>query len=181
MLEVKSNRRAALMLAALLALGACGGGATEEEAGQAGGKEAAEASAPADSGGGAPEAADDFYLGKPRDDVERYFGLYGDPGRGQFFVTEAKRPKYAEQAPEIPPGYLAIGAMWGDVAPMSMKSLSETKFEQVDLSDFAPDEPSVAEFAFGPDGIAVALTFTSGSFSDFGRRVRVGNLPEEWQ
>ncbi len=30
MLEVKSNRRAALMLAALLALGACGGGATEE-------------------------------------------------------------------------------------------------------------------------------------------------------
>ena len=180
MLEVKSNRRAALMLAALLALGACGGGATEE-AGRAGGKEAAEASAPADSGGGAPEAADDFYLGKPRDDVERYFGLYGDPGRGQFFVTEAKRPKYAEQSPEIPPGYLAIGAMWGDVAPMSMKSLSETKFEQVDLSDFAPDEPSVAEFEFGPDGIAVALTFTSGSFSDFGRRVRVGNLPEEWQ
>ena len=47
--------------------------------------------------------------------------------------------------------------------------------------DFAPDEPSVAEFEFGPDGIAVALTFTSGSFSDFGRRVRVGNLPEEWQ
>ena len=180
MLEGKSNRRAALMLAALLALGACGGGATEE-AGRAGGKEAAEASAPADLGGGAPEAADDFYLGKPRDDVERYFGLYGDPGRGQFFITEAKRPKYAEQSPEIPPGYLAIGAMWGDVAPMSMKSLSETKFEQVDLSDFAPDEPSVAEFQFGPDGIAVALTFTSGSFSDFGRRVRVGNLPEEWQ
>ena len=47
MLEVKSNRRAALMLAALLALGACGGGATEE-VGRAGGKEAAEASAPAD-------------------------------------------------------------------------------------------------------------------------------------
>ena len=179
MLNVKSNRCAALMLAVLLGLGACGGSGTEE-AGEADSGEEAEASGTMDSSGDAPEPTDDFYLGEPRHDVQRYFGLYGDPGRGQFFVTEAKRPKYAEQAPEIPPGYLAIGAMWGDVAPMSMKSLSETKFEQVDLSDFAPDEPSVAEFEFGPDGIAVALTFTSGSFGGFGRRARVGNLPEEW-
>ncbi len=176
MFEVKSNRRATLMLAVLFALGACDGVATEH-----GGGEAAKASTPADSGDAAPETADRFYLGTPRDDVQRYFGLYGDPGRGQFFVTEAKRPKWAEQAPEIPPGHLAIGAMWGDVAPMHMKSLSETKFQQVDLSDFAPDTPNVAEFEFGPDGNAVALTFTSGSFSEFNRRVRVGDLPKEWR
>ena len=138
-------------------------------------------SEPADSGGTAPEPSGDFHLGEPRDDVKRFFGIYGEAGRGQFFVTEAKRPKFAEQAPEIPPGYLAIGAMWGDVAPMHMKSFSETKFEHVDLSDFAPDEPSVAEFEFGPDGNAVALTFTGGGFSEFGRRVRLSDLPEDWQ
>ena len=126
-------------------------------------------------------ASGDFHLGEPRDDVERYLGLYGEPGRGQFFVTEAKRPKYAEQSPEMPPGYLAIGAMWGDVAPMHMKSHSETKFEQVDLSDFAPEKPNVAEFEFGPDGKAVALTFTSGGFTEYGRRVRVGDVPDQWR
>lgn len=186
MLAVKSNRKsdprgarmlAAPMLAALFALGACGGGGAIEQAG--GGTEPP--AARADSGRGAPQPAGDYYLGTPRDDVKRYFGLYGDPGRGQFFVTEAKRPKYAEQSPEIPPGYLAIGAMWGDVAPMSMKSLSGTKFEQVDISDFAPPEPNIAEFEFGPGGKAVAMTFTSGALSEFGRRSRVGDLPAEWR
>lgn len=168
------------MLAAMLAAGACGGGGTDESDGANSG-EATEASAPIDSNGGAPEPSDNFYLGEPRENLERYFGLYGDPGRGQFFVTEAKRPEYAERAPEIPPGYLAIGAMWGDVAPMHMKSISEMKFEQVDLSDFAPDEPNVAEFELGSDGDAAALTFTSGGLSEFGRRARVGDLPEEWR
>jgi hypothetical protein len=178
MLDGRSSRPAALILVALFALVNCGDGSG---GGGTGSDKAVEVTSRAESGGGANESSQEFYLGKPRDDVDRYFGLYGEPGRGQFFVTEAKRPKYAEQAPEIPPGYLAIGAMWGDVAPMSMKSFSATKFQQVDLSDFAPDTPNVAEFELGPDGNAVALTFTSGAFSEFGRRVRVGQLPEEWR
>lgn len=132
----------------------------------------------------AASKADSFYLGEPRDDVQRFFGVYGDPNnptelRGQFFVTEAKRPREAEQAPEIPPGYLAIGAMWADVAPMSMMSLSDSTFQQIDLSDFAPAEPTVVEFEFGADGKATALTFTTG-FQEFRHRVRIGELPEGW-
>jgi len=180
MLTVKSNRRAAYVMVVLLAVAACGCSWTDE-AGRADNGEAAGASPPIDSGGETPQPPGNFHLGEPRDDLERYLGLYGDPGRGQFFVAEARRPEYAEQAPEIPPGYLAIGAMWGDVAPMHMKSHSEMKFEQVDLSDFAPDEPSVAQFEFGPDGRAVALTFTSGGMSEFGRRPRVGDLPADWR
>ena len=170
--------QAVLALSVSLLLTACGGGQVSETSAVPGTSETNES----DQAG----AQEGFYLGEPRDDIERYLGVYGDPNepdnpRGQFFVAEAKRPKYAEQAPEIPPGYLAIGAMWGDVAPMSMKSLSETKFEQVDLSDFASPEPNVAEFELGPDGNAAALAFTSGGFSEYGRRVRVGDLPAEWQ
>ncbi len=173
MLEARWNQLAVLVLSTLFVLASCGNGL--------GNGESAGVSASVDSGDDAPEPSNEFYLGERRDDLERFFGLYGEPGRGQFFVTSAKRPKHAEKAPEIPPGYLAIGAMWGDIAPMNMKSLSETKFEQVDLGDFAPDTPNVAEFELGPDGNPVALAFTSGSFSEFGRRVRIGDLPEKWR
>ena len=172
MLRAKSHGRWALMLAGLLVLGACGGGSTD--AGGGSGGEAASGSTPTDSGGG-------FFLGERLDHVERYFGLYGEQGVGQFFVVEAKRPLEAERAPKIPPGYLAIGAMWADVAPMYMKSLSENKFEQVDQSDFAPEVLNVAEFEFGPDGKPVALTFTQGDLSQYGRRERIGDVPAEWQ
>lgn len=133
------------------------------------------------------EAESGFHLGEPLADVQRYVGVYGDPnapdeGRGQFFVAEAKRPRGAEQAPEIPPGYLAIGAMWADVAPMNMKSLSESRFEQVDLSSFPPAELAVAEFEFGADGQATTLTFTRGSgLTEFGTRERLRDLPDDWR
>ncbi len=162
--------------AAVLALAACGGGNGDETVRAP----AAERSAVSE------KSTDDFPLGEARNDIERFFGLYGDPAapgnpRGQVFVIEAKRPKFAEQAPEIPPGYLAIGAMWGDVAPMYMKSVSEATFEQVDLGDFAPAEPNVAEFELGPDGKAFGLTFTSGGFSRLGRLARIGDSPPDWQ
>ena len=171
-------------LALVLALlAACGGAPGGGESGASAVEDTATEETP--TAGQEPES--DYYLGKPLADVERYVGLYGDPaspeeGRGQFFVTEAKRPAGAEQAPEIPPGYLAIGAMWADVAPMNMQSLSESRFEQVDLSSFPPEELAVAEFEFGADGTATALTFTSGSgLTEFGRRERLGDLPEEWR
>ena len=46
-------------------------------------------------------------LGEPLADPSRYYGLYASadrPDRRQWFVAEAKRPAYAEQAPEVPPG-----------------------------------------------------------------------------
>jgi hypothetical protein len=162
------------MVAGLLA--ACGGGSTDGS-----GSAAGEGNAPANSSGGAEKSGGTFFLGEPLDDVERYFGLYGEQGIRQFLVIEAKRPKYAEKAPEVPPGYVAIAAMWADVSPMYMKSLSESKFEQVDLSDFAPEVLNVAEFEFGPDGKPVALAFTQGDLSQYGRRERIGDVPAEWQ
>jgi hypothetical protein len=123
-------------------------------------------------------AQDSFPLGEPRNDLERFYGVYGDPndnsGRN-FFVTQARTPPYAEQAPQIPEGYLMIGAMWGDVAPWYMKSVSETRFEQQWVNSGA--EPIVVEFELDPDGNAVALSFDT-VFADRGRLARVGDLPE---
>jgi hypothetical protein len=123
-------------------------------------------------------AQEAFPLGEPRDDLARFYGLYGDPsdpnGRN-FFVTEAVTPPFAEQAPQIPPGYIMIGAMWGDVAPWYMKSLSETRFEQ--QWTMAGMEPIIVEFELDNDGNAIAITFETG-FADRGRLHRIGDLPE---
>ena len=183
MLLVELRVRAALTLAGLLVLGACGGNTADEGGGsnEPTGAGSASGNASTASGAGADNAGGGHHLGEPRDDVERFFGLYGEQGVGQFFVVEAKRPPEAEQAPEIPPGYLSIGAMWADVAPWYMKSLSDNTFEQANKTSFGPQEMHVAEFEFGPDGKAVALTFTKGSSSKFGRRERVGDVPEEWR
>jgi len=181
-----SNGQAALILATFLLLAACGGGASNEsDATNAGG-----ATAPPSGPAGAKTEAktvteSDYWLGAPRDDIARFLGTYGDAanpdqGRGKFVVMEAKRPREAEQAPEIPPGYLMIAPIWADVANLSMKSLSDTTFEHVTLSDFAPPEPIVVEFELGPDGNAVALTFTSG-MGEFGRRQRLGDIPADWR
>lgn len=164
----------ALALLGLLSATACGSE-------QAGGDAQQSAVATEPSSENASGETNEFYLGEPRDDIERFFGLYGPPDGRKMFVTEAKRPEYAERAPEIPPGYLAIGAMWGDVAPMQMRSLSETAFEHANRADSAPGEPSIAEFEIGPDGDAVALTFTQGIFVDMGRLERAGDLPEKWR
>jgi hypothetical protein len=119
-------------------------------------------------------------LGEPRDDLERFYGVYGDPdnpGR-DFFVKEAEAPIWMERL-NIPPGYLMIGAMWGDVAPWYMKSLSETEFEQ-GIVPGHQEEPLMVTFEFGEDSTAVALTFET-MFDDRGRLERLGDLPEEWR
>lgn len=121
------------------------------------------------------QADKEYTLGEPRDDLERFYGLYGDGSGKNFFVTRAKRPEYAEK--QIPPGYLMIGAMWGDVAPWYMKSVSETRFEQQWVNPAS--EPVIAEFELDSDGDARAIIFET-VFADRGRLTRVGNLPEGW-
>ncbi|MDZ7842401.1 MAG: hypothetical protein U5R46_16500 [Gammaproteobacteria bacterium] len=145
----------------------------QEPADSAGGS-GAEASA---SGGDAVAPSDESYpLGEPRDDLERFHGVYGDGASNRnFFVTAAEPPRYSEQ--EIPPGYLMIGAMWGDVAPWYMKSLSETRFEQQWVNPGG--EPITAVFEVDGDGKARALVFET-VFADRGRLERVGDLPEGW-
>lgn len=116
-------------------------------------------------------------LGAPRDDLERFFGVYGEPdGRRNFFVAEARSQPDARDP--VPSGYLMIGAMWGDAAPWYMKALEETRFEQAWVGEYQP-EPLTVVFELGPDGRAVALRFET-LFDDRGRLERVGDLPEGW-
>lgn len=115
-------------------------------------------------------------LGTPRDDLQRFYGVYGVAGeRRNFFVSEASAS--AGENP-VPPGYLMVGAMWGDVQPWHMKSLSDTRFEQAYVGQYQ-DSPLVVEFHTDGDGNAVALTF-SGMFEDRGRLERIEDLPEGW-
>ena len=105
----RSNGFVVLILSILLALTACGGTVGDENAVETAAPPAESRVSTADQTAStmagpvsesATEEGGSFWLGEPRDDVGRFFGLYGDadhpePGRGQFFVTEAKRPEYA--------------------------------------------------------------------------------------
>lgn len=119
-----------------------------------------------------------FALGEPRDDLERFYGVYGSddrPGR-DFFVTRARNR--AMEGREIPPGYLMIGAMWGDVAPWYMKAVGELRFEQQWTNPGA--EPLVVEFVTDGEGRAVGMRFVSGFLADRGQVERHEDLPEGW-
>ncbi|NBB92826.1 MAG: hypothetical protein GVY32_06645 [Gammaproteobacteria bacterium] len=129
-----------------------------------------------------PDAESDndepFALGQPRDDLERFHGVYGSddrPGR-DFFVTRARNQ--AIEGREIPPGYLMVGAMWGDVAPWYMKSVGDLRFEQQWTNPGA--EPLVVEFVTGRDGQARGMRFVGGFLADRGEVERQGDLPEGW-
>jgi hypothetical protein len=135
-----------------------------------------EAASEAADGGSAGPSDEPYPLGEPRDDLERFYGVYGDgQSRRDYFVTEAKSPRDAER--KVPPGYLMIGAMWGDVAPWYMKAVSETRFEQQWVNPAA--QPLVVEFELDGDGNARAIVLES-AFEDRGRLERVGDLPEGW-
>lgn len=139
----------------------------------------AEATAPA-ADEGADEASTKW--GPPLKHPEHYYGLYSnaDAPNRVWFVKKAERPMWAERAPEIPPGHLAVGAMFGDVAPWNMKTLSDTEFEQAEVSDAQP-EPVSVEFDLGDDGRAFAFSFTNKTSASEGPLVRQGDLPEEWR
>lgn len=119
-----------------------------------------------------------YALGEPRQDLHRFYGVYGsadEPGR-DFFVARAENRMMEGRG--IPPGYLMVGAMWGDVAPWYMKSLGELRFEQQWTRPGA--EPLVVEFETDENGNAVAMRFLSGFLADRGRVEREGELPEGW-
>ena len=195
MLELRFNRPGVVMFMAFLTLSACGReSASEGGTGEGDTSPAAFSASQSSEAAARPDAVHEtalsssgeehggYWLGEPRDDLERFFGLYGDtnhPGR-DFFVAEAKRPEWAEQAPEIPPGYLVIGAMWGDVSPWNMKAVSDTRFEQQSLGDVRPAEPIGVVFEVGEDKNAVGITFET-VFDDRGPLKRLGDLPEEWR
>ena len=115
-------------------------------------------------------------------DPTLYYGVYASAERPdqKWFINEAKRPTFAEQAAEVPPGHLALGAFFGDVASYHLKTLSETVFTQAWLSD-QQLEPVSIEFELGGDGHAVAFSFTDKKNAPLGRLERQGDIPEGWE
>ncbi len=125
-----------------------------------------------------PKDGEPHPLGEPRDDLVRFFGIYGSPVNigDNLFVTRAKPPADSDQ--DIPGGYLMIGSM-KDAPSWYMKSVSETKFEQQWVDD-SQAGPLIVEFEVGPNGRALALKFET-LFADRGRLPRIRNVPIEWR
>jgi hypothetical protein len=115
-------------------------------------------------------------LGEPRDDLERFHGLYELPDRPgrQLFVARARD---ANGEGDFPDGYIMIGAMWGDAANWYMVSQGDTSFEQGWVNGGM--EPVTVSVETGPDGRATAMAIQS-AFMDYDRMERVGDLPEGW-
>lgn len=114
-------------------------------------------------------------LGAPRDDLARFYGIYGTPGDEfgrDYLVAPAEAPMGREL--RIPEGYLMIVARWGDVAPWYMAATGDTRFERRMRGDFG--SAAVVSFETGPDGQAEALILET-SPDDRDRLDRLDDLP----
>ncbi|WP_425408137.1 hypothetical protein [Hyphococcus sp.] len=122
-------------------------------------------------------AEEDYALGEPRTDLERFYGLYALPDNPdrQLFVAPATSPNPDRP---IPNGYLMVGAMWGDAANWYMKSEADTRFVQQWVSPGG--SPIKVEFKTGANGAAEFMTFTS-DYMNYQDMPRVSDLPDDWQ
>jgi len=64
------------------------------------------------------------FQGEPRNDLERFIGLYGDPAE-----SNPNRKLWVTVSCD---GYLVSGALWGDVSPWWMKSAGDKVFTYQD-------------------------------------------------
>lgn len=84
-------------------------------------------------------------LGPPRDDLERFHGLFANPDDGPqraiFLVRDCD-------------GHLVTGPMWADVAPWTLRSVGDTEFVY-DGDSFTG--PFRLVISVGPDGKAVSV------------------------
>jgi hypothetical protein len=104
--------------------------------------------------------------GKPRNDLERFTGIYGDPAE----KNETRR-LWVQVSCD---GYLVSGALWGDASPWWMKSESDKVFTYKDsFSNLR------MEFVTGSDGKAVKmihdLSFMKSPLE------RLGPIPDDWK
>ncbi len=68
--------------------------------------------------------AEERSRGKSRDDLERFVGLYSDPGS-----DETNRTVFVTVSCD---GYLVVGPMWADVGPWWMRSAADKVFTYSD-------------------------------------------------
>lgn len=177
MTGIRQTLVCASIVLTVLAVGACGASEPSGEAATTPATQTRDAPA-ARSEASEPAAADDRF-GPALEAPQLYYGIYAaaETPEREWFVTEAKRPQYAEHALEVPPGHLMIGALFGDVAPWQMRTLSATEFEQAWVAE--GQSPVTVRFDLDADGRAVAMTFTDPTLGDEGRLERRGDLPED--
>ena len=101
--------------------------------------------------------------GKARDDLDRFKGIYGDPGDRDrlrtLFVTVSCD------------GYLVTGPMWADVGPWWMRSAAETVFTYSD---------SFTNFSMEFTGAGETTTLKHDLEGVHSPMRRLGPLPNEW-
>lgn len=100
--------------------------------------------------------------GQPREDLERFKGVYGDPDD-----PESTRQLWVNVSCD---GYLVVGAMWGDAAPWWMRSESENVFTLEDSFNNIRMEFGTSESL----QMNHNLEFMENPLQ------RVGDLPEDW-
>lgn len=97
--------------------------------------------------------------GQPRDDLDRFKGVYGDPDE-----PESTRQLWVNVSCD---GYLVVGAMWGDAAPWWMRSENENTFS-------LEDSFNNIQIEFESNQMSHNLEFMESPLQ------RVGSLPDDW-
>ena len=104
--------------------------------------------------------------GQPRNDLQRFTGLYGDPE-----ATDSNRKLWVTVSCD---GYLVSGAMWGDASPWWLTSESENIFTYEDSFNSLR-----IEFQTGADGNAVQMNHDLDFLNS--PLIRTGPLPDDWE
>lgn len=102
-------------------------------------------------------------LGPPRDDLDRFVGLYGDPNR-----TDKNRMLWVAKGCT---GHLVAGAYWGDASPWWMRSTSEVVFEATVFGG----EVLRFEFPAHSQTMVHELDYMPSPLP------RLGPLPDDWE
>ena len=102
-------------------------------------------------------------MGTPRDDLDRFLGLYGDPNR-----ADEHRTLWVAKSCD---GYLVAGASWGDASPWWMRSMSDTAFEATVFGG----EKLGFEFPAQPQSMVHQLDYMPNPLP------RIGPLTDDWQ
>jgi hypothetical protein len=112
------------------------------------------------------EDKNDNSLGKPRNDLERFTGIYGDPSE----KNETRR-LWVQVSCD---GYLVSGALWGDASPWWMKSESDKVFTYKDSFNELK-----MEFVTGSNGKAVNMVHDLSFMKT--PLERLGPIPDDWE
>ena len=110
-----------------------------------------------------PKESKPHPLGTPRDDLDRFLGLYGDPNR-----VDKNRTLWVNQSCD---GYLVAGASFGDASPWRMISKSDAVFEATVFDD----KKLRFEFQAQPQSMVHDVDYMPNPLP------RLGPLPDDWQ